>query len=476
MRYARVLTVATAAFLVVSCGLGLATELVAPTGVSATTDLEEQIELTWSSVDGASRYYVYRSTESTPPLGEDGPFGLIPYANTTATEFVDTTADSARFFYQVSAFQDFTGAESPLSAVVEGTSLAAPKEWLDPALATTGGVSAARIAVNRDSGAAYLLTVGDTVDAQAQVHTIAADGNLTTLGEEFGLVDGTVPGGVADIFATTSGIFVVLAAQTSGAVELYEYAFVADAFELVGTLGTADVARPVLTAATRGQDDNWVFYQTTTAYVAVNFDDEPGDPAPAPQSLLTRGANTVALAASDANDDLVGLMLEVENASNNTVGVELRSTATGTMGAAVDVSAGADVHALDVAIDNETGEITTVLATTAELFLNDASGTLDLALSALLPGTPALTGDSATQALALDSRANQARLLYLETDAVPDAILVAASDDDGSTWSTLSPSDLTTTGTVVPADLESFGTDLFVTYTVGTPTFVRTFQ
>ncbi len=87
-----------------------------PAGLTASTAHLDQVDLTWSSVSGAS-YKVYRGTSST------GPFVL--QSSPTGTSFADTTTvNDTSYWYTVSAVTN--GNEGSQSAAVAGKSVSLP--------------------------------------------------------------------------------------------------------------------------------------------------------------------------------------------------------------------------------------------------------------------------------------------------------------------------------------------------------------
>ncbi len=129
---AAMLIVAT--LVVAGCGLSFFGSLAAPTGVTATTNRTDLIELSWADVKGADVYYVYRSLSSDGLFGIDGEYGLVPYRTVRETTLLDVDVDPTSYFYRVSAGRLSTGDESEMSDVAEGARLAEAIGWQDAAV------------------------------------------------------------------------------------------------------------------------------------------------------------------------------------------------------------------------------------------------------------------------------------------------------------------------------------------------------
>jgi len=76
-------------------------ELQAPTGLSLNKNVENQLTLTWDSVDQADGYYVLKS-QSTGTTVSD----YTPIADTTSTSYTDSgLEDGERYYYRVQSYQ-----------------------------------------------------------------------------------------------------------------------------------------------------------------------------------------------------------------------------------------------------------------------------------------------------------------------------------------------------------------------------------
>jgi len=91
-------------------------DLVAPSGVTATSDRSEDIKVTWGSVAAATQYTVYRSLSSDTATMEaiTGPLSVLTYN--------DVTTAGTHYFYAVKASNALLN--SGFSAVAEGVRIA----------------------------------------------------------------------------------------------------------------------------------------------------------------------------------------------------------------------------------------------------------------------------------------------------------------------------------------------------------------
>ncbi|MCB1231649.1 MAG: hypothetical protein KDN19_15370 [Verrucomicrobiae bacterium] len=93
--------------------------LMMPTGVSASSDLADRIDLQWSAVDGAEAYAIYRNDVDAFPTANLVGDGL------TSTSWTDTTTSPGEtFFYWVKAISSVVGDSEP-SDPVSGQRLSA---------------------------------------------------------------------------------------------------------------------------------------------------------------------------------------------------------------------------------------------------------------------------------------------------------------------------------------------------------------
>ena len=177
---AAMLVVATLAL--AGCGLSFFGSLAAPTGVTATTNRTDLIELSWADVKGADVYYVYRSLSSDGLFGIDGEYGLVPYRTVRETTLLDVDVDPTSYFYRVSAGRLSTGDESEMSDVAEGARLAEAIGWQDAAV-IFGAAGTIRLAIDHTTPTvqAYVLTVENQAGATATIRLIEPDGSLTSL-------------------------------------------------------------------------------------------------------------------------------------------------------------------------------------------------------------------------------------------------------------------------------------------------------
>jgi BNR repeat protein/fibronectin type III domain protein len=89
---------------------------VAPTGLNATAAGQNQIDLSWSAVSGATEYRIYRSSTTGGPYTQVGTSATTSFSNTGLT--CNTT-----YYYVVRAF---AGCESANSAEAQATTAACP--------------------------------------------------------------------------------------------------------------------------------------------------------------------------------------------------------------------------------------------------------------------------------------------------------------------------------------------------------------
>jgi len=88
----------------------------APTGVTATAALTSSITITWSSVSGATYYYIYRSTSASGTYEKVGTY--------TATSYTDNSLSAGTtYYYKVTAGTAYGGGESAQSNYVSATTL-----------------------------------------------------------------------------------------------------------------------------------------------------------------------------------------------------------------------------------------------------------------------------------------------------------------------------------------------------------------
>jgi len=87
-----------------------------PTGVTTTANSESSITVSWSSVTGATRYYIYRSSTA------DGTYGQIVYVSSSTTSYTDNSLSSGTtYYYKVAAYN--SGGTSNQSSYAYATTL-----------------------------------------------------------------------------------------------------------------------------------------------------------------------------------------------------------------------------------------------------------------------------------------------------------------------------------------------------------------
>jgi len=88
-------------------------DLAAPVIKRTNTASTGQCKLSWSAIDGATRYYVYRSTSSSS--------GFEKIASTTKTAYTDTSAKvGTKYYYKIKAIHSNSSANSAYSNCVSG--------------------------------------------------------------------------------------------------------------------------------------------------------------------------------------------------------------------------------------------------------------------------------------------------------------------------------------------------------------------
>ena len=142
------------------CDIGGATGVAVPPpqtppAPSASARSESEIEITWSAVSGATRYYLYRSTSS------DGTYALIG-DNISTLRYRDSgLSENTEYFYRLEACNSI-GCSATLSPAVSVTTQATPP---------------------RVAGQCYvgqMLTVGDSCTWSGETFRVIAGGNTVT--------------------------------------------------------------------------------------------------------------------------------------------------------------------------------------------------------------------------------------------------------------------------------------------------------
>lgn len=95
----------------------VASSLLAPTGLSATNGGYRRIDLSWTSVKGAKRYFVYAAQDPSEPFKQ--------IWETSSVSFKDESGSGKIRYYKVVA-ENYAGVKSAFSTFVLGSSLAKP--------------------------------------------------------------------------------------------------------------------------------------------------------------------------------------------------------------------------------------------------------------------------------------------------------------------------------------------------------------
>ena len=160
----------------------------APQNVTATQGTEEdRITLTWDVVPRAGVYYVYRSPAS------DGDYAHI--GSTANTEFIDVAMDPEIHYWYVVSVTDYLGrpAFELASPGVEGWAYHT-FSWATSTVAI-GGFQG-KIAVDPDDADIAYIVSTENDESGISVSSYSA-GAWDDAGEDFGVVNGAIPGGVA---------------------------------------------------------------------------------------------------------------------------------------------------------------------------------------------------------------------------------------------------------------------------------------
>jgi hypothetical protein len=226
-----------------ACELINGPELSPPADVSASTELPDKIELTWTEIEKANIYYIYRS---------DTEGGEYEYAGFTyAGSYTDTDiAPEIPYWYRVTASDLETNNESGGSTPVRGTS-DHEFAWSQPAVAGTGAAQA-RLAIDTGDGSvagtAYLAyAANDETGAVTVSKYDRANGTFEVLGGALGTTDIDSPR-VFDIAADSGTVYLAYSDKgLSGQVTVKAYSPAAGTWQTLGSEGfsTGTAARYV---------------------------------------------------------------------------------------------------------------------------------------------------------------------------------------------------------------------------------------
>ncbi len=216
-----------------ACELINGPELSPPADVSASTELLDTIELSWTEVEKANIYYIYRSDT------EEGDYEYTGF--TYAGTYTDTDiAPEIPYWYRVTASDIETNNESGGSTPVRGTS-DHEFAWSQPAAAGTGAAQA-RLAIDTGDGSvagtAYLAYASnDETGAVTVSRYDRANGTFEVLGGAVGTTDIDSPR-VFDICADGGTVYLAYSDKgLSGQVTVKAYSPAAGTWQTLGSEG-----------------------------------------------------------------------------------------------------------------------------------------------------------------------------------------------------------------------------------------------
>ena len=220
-----------------ACELITGPELSPPADVSASTELPDKIELTWTEIEKANIYYMYRS---------DTEEGEYEYAGFTyAGTYTDTDiAPEIPYWYRVTSSDIETNNESGGSTPVQGSS-DHEFAWSQPAAAGTGAAQA-RLAVDTAdgtvAGTAYLAyAANDETGAVTVSKYDRANGSFEVIGGALGTTDIDSPR-VFDIAASGGSVYLAYSDKgLNGKVTVKTYSTASGSWQTLGTEGFSTV-------------------------------------------------------------------------------------------------------------------------------------------------------------------------------------------------------------------------------------------
>ena len=228
-------------FAISGCELIQGPDLSPPSDVSASTDLMDKIELSWTEVEKANIYYIYRSASKEGEYEYTG----FTYAGT----YTDTDiAPQIPYWYKVHASDIETNNESEGSTPAEGNS-DHEFSWNQPVVAVTGAAQA-RLAIDtaaagltgNDRAYAYLASASNDETGAITVSKYdPTAGTFEQLGAAFGTTDIDSPR-VFDIAAQGGSVYVAYSDKgLGGKVRVNAYSEAAGAWQPLGSEGFSTV-------------------------------------------------------------------------------------------------------------------------------------------------------------------------------------------------------------------------------------------
>ena len=490
---AAMLIVAT--LVVAGCGLSFFGSLAAPTGVTATTNRTDLIELSWADVKGADVYYVYRSLSSDGLFGIDGEYGLVPYRTVRETTLLDVDVDPTSYFYRVSAGRLSTGDESEMSDVAEGARLAEAIGWQDAAV-IFGAAGTIRLAIDRTTPTvqAYVLTVENQAGATATIRLIEPDGSLTSLG---GPSSETIDGRVARVadLAAAGSIYAAIVAENPVVVadtdKVFLYRYDSETEEWVflegPALPQAHESAPFVTLVAIGADDLLISYRGAAGEMVMYRYDGTLTSLTAPSTtddVLDNTNDSIGQIDAAAVPGAAVLLYELEDDTTATLGE------TASLRVAVWTGSDWPVNPLPPACDGSSGGVEIVAAAiTIDPTVSPATDGISIAYldtsglhlvdeeGVVVPGSDSgFSGvaDPAGTSVGLAAQSEVISLFYL--DLAQDGGVVAQDNTVALSWAQFSPSDFTQSSTPMALSLAAGGGKLFAAFDDDGITRIRAYQ
>jgi hypothetical protein len=479
--------VAVSVLLITGCGVSFFGSLSTPSGVEATVDRTDLIELTWSEVAGADVYHVYRSLSQDGPFRAEGPMVAVPYRTVTQPTLLDANTDPTDYFYTVSAGRLSTGAESDLSGVVEGTRVAEEIGWQDQST-VFGAPGTIRLAVDRTTATirSYVLTVGDGTGATATVRQIEADGTLTNLGGPSEPTDGTDPR-VADLAAAGS-VYTAIVAEDTDKPFLYRYDADLEEWLLVAgpQFDPAHPSAPFVTMVAIGADDLLISYRDSVGAMALyRFSGTLGlrlTPPADSDDLLDAAFDSIGQIDAAAVPNGAVLLYELEDDDSASPGdttslqvsvwdgIAWQAGTTIYNGATGNVAAGGAAIAIDPTVTPAANGTVITYLDGAALRVVDRTG-------AIVPDSD--TGfsgavDTTATSVGIAAQSGIISLFYL--DLAEAAGVVAQFDTIESTWTQFSPPDFTQSPSATKFSISGGGGKWFTAFDDDGITRIRGYQ
>ncbi|MBN2050865.1 MAG: hypothetical protein JW760_10505 [Spirochaetales bacterium] len=281
----RILVIITAVLAVSACGFGPPS---VPTGLTASEDLHNKIELSWTGSPNAGVYYVYRGAAAGLTGSDEEYLG-----STAINAYIDTTVETeVPYWYAVSAADPFGKTETALSEEVQG--IAPDLIWSLPvtvaesttaAVLTAGGTSPIIVTATAGSPMGWYEFDEETG------WTAAAESPGTATGA--GIITAAIIGGALHAAFTDA------ASSPAGKVTVRRYSD--DQWETLGTPHTPIGTAGTLSLASSGFPTNEVYlgYLDDTDGVTVRYYPDavnawanlgtPDDTAPATFLMITSG-------------------------------------------------------------------------------------------------------------------------------------------------------------------------------------------